>query len=67
MIVFMKFNEFVSKHRKSLIAGGIWAFILIMGSSLGPDSARTPCLILLILSLLGLGCFVVFKVMRAIH
>lgn len=63
----MDIKEFTNKNRIPLIGGGVWLFVLLMGTSVGSDTVQTCCLILLLLSLLGLGCYAVFKIMRAIH
>ena len=63
----MRFSEPLRKHKKPLIALGIWMLFWVLVISLGSGKIQTVGIVLLLATISGAGGYAVFRIMRAIH
>ncbi len=62
----MKLWETIQKQKKPLIGLVVWLLVLMLVAGFGSGAVQTAGVVLLILSLLGIGCVGVFYMMRAV-
>jgi len=63
----MPLPDVLQKNKNWLIGFGVLGIFLLLVVSLGSGVLQTTALVLLILLFLGVSCYIVFQVMRAIN
>ncbi|WP_339910941.1 hypothetical protein [Symmachiella dynata] len=59
----MKFTETLRKRKRPLIALGVWTLLLIILAGVGWGIVQIAAIVLLLATVLGTGCYAVFRIM----
>lgn len=59
----MKFTETLRKRKRPLIALGVWTLLLILLAGVGWGIVQITAIALLLATVLGTGCYAVFRIM----
>jgi len=62
----MKSPKTLMSRKNRLIALGVWLVLLMLVAAVGSGTTQAVSIALLLATVLGLGCYAVFRIMRAI-
>jgi hypothetical protein len=62
----MKFTDTLRKRKRPLIALGAWTLFLIILAGVGWGIIQMAAIALLLATVLGTGCYAVFRIMQAL-